>query len=251
MATPTGTTHHSLPAHEIVLLLETDRLRGLDDAEAARRLEAFGPNELPEDHRAGPLLRLARQLHHPLIYVLLAAAAITLALREYVDAGVILGVVAVNALVGFLQESQAEASLEALRSMVRTSARVVRGGRERALDSTELVPGDVVLVEAGDRVPADLRILAETDLEADESALTGESLPVVKDEVVLPDGTQVADRRNMLYSGTLVTRGSGVGLVVETGAQTELGQIHRLVGTAESLATPLTRKLAHFSKVLT
>ena len=251
MTTPTGTTHHSLPAHEIVLLLETDRLRGLDDAEAARRLEAFGPNELPEDHRAGPLLRLARQLHHPLIYVLLAAAAITLALREYVDAGVILGVVAVNALVGFLQESQAEASLEALRSMVRTSARVVRGGRERALDSTELVPGDVVLVEAGDRVPADLRILAETDLEADESALTGESLPVVKDEVVLPDGTQVADRRNMLYSGTLVTRGSGMGLVVETGAQTELGQIHRLVGTAESLATPLTRKLAHFSKVLT
>ena len=127
----------------------------------------------------------------------------------------------------------------------------MRDGRARKHASEDLVPGDLVLVEAGDKVPADLRLVRETGLLADESALTGESVPVVKDEVVLPADTPVADRRNMLYSGTLVTSGSGAGITVATGAQTELGEIHRLVGSAEPPATPLTRKLARFSKVLT
>jgi cation-transporting ATPase F len=229
--------HHGLPAHEVVLLLETDPADGLNDAEARRRYEHFGPNVLPSARRRGPLARLLSQFHHPLIYVLLVAGAVTLALRENVDAAVIFGVVAVNALVGYVQESRAESALDALRAMVHTEVKVVRDGTTRKLASEDLVPGDLVLVGAGDKVPADVRLIRETALRADESALTGESVPVAKDEVVLPPETPVADRRNMLYSGTLVTAGAGAGIAVATGAQTELGEIHRLVGSAEVLAT--------------
>ncbi|WP_432156422.1 HAD-IC family P-type ATPase [Streptomyces sp. bgisy153] len=243
--------HHGLAAHEVVLLLETDADRGLGTDEAARRLQRFGPNMLPAATGGGLLWRVLRQFHHPLIYVLIAAGAITAALGEYVDSAVILGVVLVNALVGSVQESKAEAALESLRSMVRTTARVVRGGREQAVPSEDLVPGDLVLVEAGDKVPADVRLVRVAELRVDESALTGESAPVAKDEVVLDAGTAVADRRNMVHSGTLVAAGRGTGIAVATGAQTELGEIHRLVGAAETLATPLTAKLAAFSKVLT
>ncbi len=247
----TTTAHHGLPAHEVVLLLETDLHRGLSSPDAAQRLERFGPNTLLAAAGAGLLVRILRQFHHPLIYVLLAAGVITSSLQEFVDSAVIFGVVVINAIVGFIQESKAEAALESLRSMVHTQAKVVRDGREHAVPSEELVPGDLVLLEAGDKVPADLRLVRETELRVNESALTGESAPVHKDEVVLPEATPVADRRNMVYSGTLVTGGHGVGIVVATGAETELGEIHRLVGTAEILATPLTAKLAWFSKILT
>ena len=250
--TPTaGTAHHGLAVHEVVLLLATDPHRGLTTAEARSRLDRFGPNLLPRAETAGPLRRFLRQLQHPLIYVLLASGATTLALGEVVDSSVIFGVVLINSIIGFIQESKAEAALDALRAMVSTEARVVRDGSARTVASEMLVPGDLVRVEAGDMVPADLRLLAHAELHVDESALTGESVPVVKDEVALPLETVVADRRNMLYSGTLVTHGTGSAIVVETGAQTELGEIHRLVGAAELLATPLTRKLAGFSKILT
>lgn len=245
------TAHHGLSAHEVVLLLESHLDRGLTSAEVGRRLAVYGPNALPAAGRTGLLRRLARQLHHPLIYVLLAAGAITAALGERVDSAVIFGVVAVNALVGLVQESKAEAALEGLRSMVRTQAKVVRDGRQRTVPSDELVPGDLVLLEAGDKVPADIRLVRSVELQANESALTGEALPVVKDELVLPEAVPVADRRNMAYSGTLVTTGTGAGIVVATGVETELGEIHRLVGAAEALATPLTEKLAGFSKALT
>lgn len=243
--------HHQLSAHEAVLFLETDPEAGLTTEEAARRLARFGPNELPAAARSGVTRRLLRQIHHPLIYVLLTAGAITVGLGEYIDAAVILAVVLINAAVGFMQESKAEAELESLRSLVRTRARVLRDGRERRVASEEIVPGDVVLVEAGDMVPADLRLIRLAELRVDESALTGESAPVSKDEVVLPETTPVADRRNMAYSGTLVTAGGGAGVAVATGPQTELGQIHRLVGAAETLATPLTEKLSRFSRLLT
>lgn len=232
-------------------MLEADRANGLSESEAAARLEQYGRNILPATSPTGPFRRFMLQLHHPLIYVLLVAGFITLALNEKLDSAVILGVVAINAIVGFIQESRAEAALDALRTMVHTSARVTREGRERRIDSEELVPGDLVSVEAGDKVPADLRLLTEFELEVDESTLTGESLPVAKDEVVLDASTPVADRRNMVYSGTLVTNGRGSGVVVATGCGTELGEIHRLIGAAKNVATPLTRKLAWFSKVLT
>ncbi len=234
-----------------MLLLETDPHRGLTHREAADRLVGFGPNTLPATAGSGVLIRILRQFHHPLIYVLLVAGVITAALGEFVDSAVIFGVVLINSIVGFIQEARAEAALESLRSMVHTHAKVIRDGHERTVPSEDLVPGDLVLLEAGDKVPADLRLVRETELEVDESALTGESAPVPKDEVVVPDSAPVADRRNMAYSGTLVTAGHGSGVVVATGAGTELGEIHRLVGTAQVLATPLTAKLAWFSKVLT
>ncbi len=248
---PSGDAHHALTAHEVLLILGSDPESGLGDAEARRRLNRFGPNRLPPVSDVGWVLRVARQFHNPLIYVLVVAGLVTAALGELVESVVIFGVVLVNATVGFLQESRAEAALDALSELVRTSARVVRGGRTIVVDSEALVPGDVVRIKAGDKVPADLRLTGETDVEVDESALTGESEPVVKDEVTLKAATVVADRRNMLYSGTLVTRGIGLGVVVSTGGDTELGQIHRLVGSVDPLATPLTRRLDEFSRILT
>lgn len=243
--------HHGLPAHEVVLLLETDPHRGLSDGEAAERLQRFGPNALPLAKRGGLLLRILRQFHHPLIYVLLVAGAITAGLQEYIDSSVIFGVVVLNAIVGFIQESKAESALEGLRSMVRTQATVIRDGHEHTVASEDLVPGDLVLLESGDKVPADLRLVRATELHLNESALTGESAAVHKSVAVLPEATPVADRLNMVYSGTLVTAGRGAGIAVATGAETELGEIHRLVGAAETLMTPLTAKLVWFSKVLT
>ncbi|WP_431876833.1 HAD-IC family P-type ATPase [Micromonospora marina] len=250
-ADPRDGAHHEMSAHEVVLLLETDPQRGLGGDEAARRRDRYGPNVLPTAGGPGVLRRILGQFHHPLIYVLLAATAVTAALREYVDSAVIFGVVLINATVGFVQESRAEAALDSLRSMVHTGARVIRDGETRSVGSEELVPGDLVELEPGGKVPADLRVVHSGGLRVDESALTGESVPVSKDEAELPDVTPVSDRRNMAYSGTLVTAGGGRGIVVATGARTELGQIHRLVGSAEALATPLTRKLGWFSKVLT
>ena len=245
------TTHHHLPAHEIVLLLETDVAKGLASGEAALRLERFGPNLLPKIRRHGPLIRFLLQFHHPLIYVLLVATAITASLGEWVDAGVIFGVVLVNAVVGFIQESRAEAALDALASMMKTEARVRRDGRTIRIPSEEIVPGDVVLLESGDKIPADLRLTRIRELRVDESALTGESVPVEKADQVLPPETVVGDRKNMAFSGTFVTYGQGTGVVVGTGTETELGRIHRLMGETTQLATPLTKKLASFSKVLT
>lgn len=254
MASPASlaaNVHHGIPGHEIVLLLETDPHRGLSADEAKQRSQRFGPNILPAQRTSGRWVRILRQFHHPLIYVLLVAGVVTAALQEYVDSAVIFAVVIINAAVGFIQESRAETALQSLRAMVHTDARVIRDGRERVVASEELVPGDLVLVEAGDKVPADVRLLRQIELRVDESALTGESVSVAKGEVVLPDATPVADRRNMAHSGTLVTAGSGAGIVVATGAETEIGEIHRLVGAATTLATPLTEKLARFSRVLT
>ena len=206
---------------------------------------------LPAASRGGLLARIAGQVRHPLIYVLIAAGVITAVLGEYIDSIVIFGVVLVNVVVGVIQESKAEAALDSLRAMVHTRATVMRDGRPVEVSSEGLVPGDLVVLGAGDKVPADLRLIRMADLHVDESTLTGESVPVVKDEVALPEETPVADRRNMVYSGTLVTAGHGAGIVVATGVETELGEIHRLVGSAQTLDTPLTVKLARFSKLLT
>ncbi|GAA3164706.1 cation-transporting P-type ATPase [Blastococcus jejuensis] len=243
--------HHGLAAHEVLLLLESDPVDGLSEAEAESRLRRYGHNVLPAAKPDGPLVRVLRQLNSPLVLILMVAGVVTAALGEPVDSSVIFGVVLLNTVVGYLQETKAQAALDALRGMVRTEARVVREGRSYRVPSEDVVPGDLVLVEAGDKVPADLRLIRLSELRADESALTGESQPAVKDEVALPVETPVADRRNMLYAGTLLTSGSGAGVVAASGAETELGEIHRLVGAAEPLATPLTRKIARFSRILT
>ncbi len=242
---------HHLPVHEVLLLLGTDASRGLTHDEVAQRLQRFGPNVLPLIRRHGPLIRFLLQFHHPLIYILLVASVITALLGEWVDSSVIFGVVLVNAIVGFIQESRAERALEALMSMVKTEATVLREGEKHQISSSNVVPGDVVLLQSGDKVPADLRLISIRELQVDESALTGESVPVVKEELLLPSDTVLADRRNLAYSGTLVTFGQGVGVAVGTGAVTEIGRIHQLIGSAADIATPLTKKIAHFSKILT
>ncbi|MEU5878693.1 HAD-IC family P-type ATPase [Spirillospora sp. NPDC047279] len=248
---PPALAAHERTAAQVTADLGGDVVKGLSVHEAAARLERFGPNTLPAARRTGPFRRFLLQFHSPLIYVLLVSAAITAAIGDHVDAVVILGVVVANAIVGFVQEARAENALAALMAMTHVSATVIRDGTPRTVPSTDLVLGDLVTVEAGGKVPADLRVVQADDLEIDESALTGESLPVRKNSAVTTRDTVLADRRDMAYSGTLVSRGSGAGIVTATGAATELGLIHHLVGEATAVQTPLTRKIARFSELVT
>jgi cation-transporting P-type ATPase F len=241
---------HALATGAVVPQLETDLARGLPADEARRRIERFGRNELTARRGRHPLVKFLLQFHQPLLYILLAATVVTLFLREWVDAGVIFGVVFVNAVIGYLQESRAEKALAALTKMVVTECTVRRDGRKVRLPAGDLVPGDVVLLQSGDKVPADLRLVRLRNLQIDESALTGESLPVEKSTDPLASETSLADRTNLAFAGTLVTFGQGEGVVVLTGDRTETGRIARLMSEADDLATPLTRKIAEFSRLL-
>ncbi|MGE0711443.1 MAG: cation-translocating P-type ATPase [Planctomycetota bacterium] len=248
--TPPQTKWHALAPEAALARLESDPARGLDPAEVAARRERSGPNRLSERPGPGPLRRFLGQLHQPLVYLLLLAGAVSAILAQWVDAGVIFGVVLINAVLGYLQEAKAVDSIAALSRELSGEATVRRGGESRRLDAVELVPGDVVLLRSGDRVPADLRLLAADELELNESPLTGESLPTPKDPAPLPAETPLAERRGMAYSSTLVARGAGVGVVVAVGDETEVGRISELVSTAALVETPLTRRIARFSHVL-
>ncbi|MEU5266055.1 HAD-IC family P-type ATPase, partial [Amycolatopsis sp. NPDC021455] len=249
--TVTGTAEfHALPVAAVAEQLGVDPARGLCSEEAEARLARFGDNIVRAPAGPGPVRRLLAQFHNPLIYVLLLAGVVTWVFGGHVDAGVIGGVVVLNAVVGFVQESRAQRALDALSKMVPVEATAVRDGVPRRVPAARLVPGDVVELAAGDRVPADVR-LAEVHLaEVDESALTGESVPVVKSVDPVPASAPVADRAGSAYSGTLVTRGRARGLVTATGGATQLGGIQHLVATAEVVETPLTRKLGRFSRQL-
>jgi Ca2+-transporting ATPase len=239
-----------MTVEEVLEALGTSADAGLTDAEAAARYQKIGPNLLTPPSTRGPVLRFLLQFHQPLVYILLAAALITALLEEWVDSGVIFGVVLVNAIVGFLQESKALRAIEALARSMTTDATLVRGGKKRRVDAKELVPGDIVLLQAGDKVPADLRLISVRGLQVDESAMTGESVPVSKNVSPLTSAASLGDRFNMAYSSALVTYGAGRGVVVATGDRTEIGRISELIKTTETLATPLTRKITHFSHVL-
>jgi cation-transporting P-type ATPase F len=241
---------HSIRVEEAAHAVHVDPAHGLSEAEAALRLDRFGPNEMTARKRTSAFVRFFLQFHQPLIYILLAATVITLFLREWIDAAVIFGVVLVNSLIGFLQESKATKAIDALAKMVLTETTVRRGGRKLRLPSGQLVPGDVVLLQSGDRVPADLRLVAQRNLQVDESALTGESVPVQKEVEPLPVETGLGDRLNMAFAGTMVTFGQGAGVVVLTGDRTETGRIARMISETETLQTPLTRKIAQFSRIL-
>ncbi|BAN49235.1 cation-transporting P-type ATPase [Metapseudomonas resinovorans] len=224
---------------------------GLDVAEAERRLASVGPNRLPERPGAGPLKRFLLQFHNLLLYVLLASTLVTLALGEWLDAAVIFGVVLINAVVGFIQEGKAEQAMRAIQKLLTLDSRVKRGGEVRQVPAEDLVPGDLVLLEAGDRVPADLRLLETRDLRIEEAALTGESVPTDKTSQPVSADASLGDRHSMAYSGTLVSAGSGVGLVVATAGDTELGRISHLLGSVEQLQTPLLVDMARFARRLT
>ncbi|HUD40682.1 MAG TPA: HAD-IC family P-type ATPase [Dokdonella sp.] len=226
----------------------TDRASGLSDAEAARRRSRVGRNVLPPPPRRHPLRRLLAQFANALIGFLLIAAAVAAVLGHAVDAAVIVGVVLVNAIVGFVQEGRAEQALGALGSLLAPAACVLRGGERRRVDAADLVPGDVVLIEAGDRVPADLRLLRARGLLIDEAILTGESVAAAKRERSVPAAAPLAERSSMAWSGTLVAAGQGRGLVVATGEATEMGRIGDLLRSIGTLRTPLLDQIDRFGR---
>ncbi len=249
MKHPDAHSHH-LEHTEVFKLLEVDPQQGLSDAQVASRREKHGLNQLTARGRRSEWVRFLMQFHAPLVYILLVATLVTAAMGEWVDAAVIFGVVLVNAIIGFFQESKAEKSIEALSRSVKTMAMVRRGGQKVEVASEELVPGDVVLLQSGDRVPADLRLTQVKDLQVDESMLTGESVPVAKQSKVVAQETILADRKNQGFAGSLVTYGQAEGVVWAIGDRTEMGRVATLIHEAVNLSTPLTRKIEEFSKVI-
>ncbi len=223
---------------------------GLTDVEVARRLEAVGPNRLPVGAKVGILKRFFKHFHDTLIYILIGAAVITAALGHWIDTIVIMAVVVINAIIGLIQEGKAEQALEGIRKMLSARAHVRRGGEWTEIDAEGLVPGDVVRLRAGDRVPADLRLTDTNNLRIEESALTGESVPSAKKTDPVEASAGVGDRSGMAFSGSIVTGGRGTGIVTATGVQTEMGKINRMISEVQTLATPLTRQMAAFSKTL-
>ncbi|MCE2739590.1 MAG: cation-transporting P-type ATPase [Rhodobacter sp.] len=245
----TLTNPHTLDQADCLAALEASPA-GLTSPEAEKRLADHGPNRLPEVRARGPMVRFLRQFHNVLIYVLIGAAVVTGALQHWVDTGVILAVVLVNAIIGFIQEGKAEAAMAAIRGMLAPKAAVLRDGRRVSVHGADLVPGDIVLLEAGDKVPADLRVIEARGLAAQEAILTGESVPVEKGQSPVAADAALGDRRSMLWSGTLVTQGTARGLVVATGQATEIGRIGGLLAGVEQLTTPLVAQIDHFARWL-
>ncbi|MDD3528281.1 MAG: cation-transporting P-type ATPase [Gallionellaceae bacterium] len=246
---PPPTWHHRDIADTLAAL--ASHRQGLGQAEAEARLARHGANRLPPPRRRGPLQRFLLQFHNILIYVLLVAGLVTAGLEHWIDSGVIFGVVVINAIIGFIQEGKAEHALEAIRKMLSPTALVLRDGIRRNLPAELLVPGDIVFLAPGDRVPADLRLIEAKGLKIEEAALTGESLPVDKRTAAVAADAPLGDRASMAWSGTLVTYGQGVGVVVATGAATEIGRISRLLAEVQTLATPLLRQMSVFAFWLT
>jgi magnesium-transporting ATPase (P-type) len=224
---------------------------GLSEAEAERRLALHGPNRLPVGRRRSALTRFALQFHNVLIYVLIASAVVTALMQHWVDTAVIVAVVVINAIIGFIQEGKAERAMEAVRNMLSSQATVVRDGQRVVIDASAVAPGDIVYVQSGDRIPADIRLIRVKSLKVQESALTGESLPVDKDAAPVAADAALGDRACMAYSGTVVTYGQASGVVVATGAATEIGRINAMLAEVETLSTPLLQRMDEFARWLT
>jgi len=241
---------HHVSGDEALRLLDTRLDTGLDSQAVDERKQQFGANILTRKRRENPLITFLLQFHQPLVYILIAAGSTTLLLGEWVDSSVIFGVVLVNAVIGYIQEARAIRAIEALAKFMSSEATVIRDGKKQRMSAEALLPGDIVVLQSGDKVPADLRLLRSRELQIDESALTGESLPVHKQIARLERDTAISDRLNMAYASTLVTHGQATGLVIATCDDTEIGHVQELISNTEQLATPLTRKMAEFSNVL-
>lgn len=241
---------HALSSND-ALLANDATAQGLSAAEADRRMQAHGPNRLPEPPQRSAVLRFLAHFNNVLIYVLIGAAVVTAALQHWIDTGVILMVVVVNAVIGFVQEGRAELAMTAIRGMLAPRAAVLRDGRRVGVDAADLVPGDIVLIEAGDRVSADLRVIEARSLKVEEAILTGESVPVDKSAGPVAKDAALGDRTSMLFSGTLVAAGTGRGVVVATGADTQIGKISGMLSEVQTLTTPLVRQMDIFARWLT
>ena len=240
---------HSLPVRDVILELGSD-LNGMREEEAKSRLGQFGYNELEREKKASPLLIFLRQFKNILVIILLVAAAISFAVGETVDAVVILGIVFAVSLLGFFQEYRAERALEALRSMAALTATVIRGGVEREISARELVPGDIVVLSVGDKIPADLRLTEAVNLRVDESALTGESVPSEKGISPAPGDAPLAERLCVAYAGTVVSYGRGRGVVFSTAQRTEFGKIASMMQAAPKAKTPLELRIERVGRLL-
>src|SRR5215831_16406348 len=249
--TADGITWHAVAVDDVVKRLGTDIGKGLEANEAAKRLQKYGPNRLPEGKKRGPFMRFLSQFNNILVYVLLGAGFTKLMLNLWVDAAIIFGVVILNALLGFFQEGKAEKALESIRNMLSAEARTLRGGETRMIAAEQLVPGDIVLLESGDKIPADLRLIDAKNLRTEEAALTGESVPADKSTDPVSANATVGDRECMAFSGTMVVSGRATGLVVATGNQTELGRINALLAGVSALETPLLRQIKTFGYAIT
>lgn len=241
---------HAEALDDVFTSLET-RIDGLNEDEAARRLVRVGPNRLDLAPRRGWMVRLAAQFNNVLIVILLVAATVTAALGHSTDTAVIIGVVIINALIGFLQEGKAERALGAIRDLLAPTATVVRGGERMVIDAAELIPGDVIVVEPGDKAPADARLFQARNLQAQEAPLTGEALAVEKGVAANAVDAALGDRSSLLHAGTMIATGHGRAVVVATGRRTEIGRITTLLADVETLQTPLLRQIAAFSRWLT
>ena len=242
--------HHALPRAEVLARFDVSVSSGLTDEEAGRRLKTHGPNTIVVHRKVPAFHVLLHQFQSPVVYLLTAAAVLAFYFREWEEGSAIAVVLALNALIGFVTELRAARSIEALRALGTQSIRVRRYGHIRSIPAEKLVPGDIVLLEAGDSISADVRLLEASNLAADESALTGESVSVDKTTDRVPPDARLSDRSSMLIKGTILTRGSGIGVVVATGLATELGRISQLVEEVELGGSPLERKLAHLSAQL-
>ncbi|MBU0689978.1 MAG: cation-transporting P-type ATPase [Gammaproteobacteria bacterium] len=241
---------HQLSAPDALAAQQTTS-SGLTADEAARRLAELGPNRLTPPAQRGPLMRFLLQFHNVLIYVLLAAAVVTALLAHWVDTAVIVGVVVINSIIGFIQEGKAEQAMEAIRRMLSPEATVLRGGKRVVVAAHTLVPGDIVLLQSGDKVPADLRLLHTKNLRIEEAALTGESSAVEKSPAAVDALAALGDRYCMAYSSTLVVYGQGTGVVVATADDTEIGRISAMLQDVQTLTTPLLRQIETFGRWLT
>jgi len=252
-ANPTadGITWHTMTVDQVVRRLTTDIEKGLGAGEASSQLQKYGPNRLPEGKKRGPFIQFLSQFNNILVYVLLGAGFTKLMLNLWVDAAIIFGVVVLNALLGFVQEGKAEKALESIRNMLSAEARTLRGGETRMIAAEQLVPGDIVLLESGDKIPADLRLIDAKNLRTEEAALTGESVPADKSTDPVSINATVGDRKCMAFSGTMVVSGRATGVVVATGNQTELGRINALLAGVSALETPLLRQIKRFGYAIT
>jgi Ca2+-transporting ATPase len=241
---------HNKDLEAVIKAFQTETKTGLSTEAVKKRQTSFGRNVLSRQTGHGPLIRFLLQFHQPLVYILLAATLLTLLLEEWIDAIVIFGVIFINAAISYVQEAKAIKAIDALSKAMVSEATVLRNGERRRVSSAELVPGDIVLLQSGDKIPADLRLFGVRELQVDESALTGESVPVYKEDIVMEADTVIADRRNMGFSSTFVTHGTARGVVVATGDHSEIGRINALISAAEILETPLTRKIDSFSRIL-
>jgi len=233
---------------EALEFFHTNKDKGLSELEVEKRKNIYGLNELKTKKKINPLMIFLRQFKSFIIYILIFAVLISILVKEYIDSGVILAILLFNAFFGFIQEYRAEKSIEALRKLSGYQARVLREGKVKVVDTKELVPGDIIILEEGDKIPADARIVENIGLGVLESSLTGESVPVLKVEKVLDGELTIADRKNMLFSGTLVTKGRGKAVITGTGMKTEIGKIAELMSEVEKEITPLQKKLESFGK---